>query len=62
MDGKQCSLYDVFYSVQIKQRFLKYLVSPFNVVFLTFISMKFSSKCLMTSNVSVMIACLLVVF
>lgn len=33
MGGKQCSLYDVFYSVQIKQRFLKFLVSPFNVVF-----------------------------
>lgn len=33
MGGKQCSLYGVFYSVQIKQRFLKFLVSPFNVVF-----------------------------
>lgn len=36
MGGKQCSLYDVFYSVQIKQRFLKFLVSPFNVIFLNF--------------------------
>lgn len=36
MGGKHCSLYGVFYSVQIKQRFLKYLVSPFNVVFLNF--------------------------
>lgn len=36
MGGKPCSLYDVFYSVQIKQRFLKYLVSPFNVIFFNF--------------------------
>lgn len=36
MGGKQCSLYDVFYSVQIKQRFLKYLVSPFNVIIFKF--------------------------
>lgn len=54
MELKQCSLYDVFYSVQIKQRFLKYLLS-FKVFFLTFSSMKFSSKCLMTLNVSVII-------
>lgn len=61
MGGKPCSLYDVFYSVQIKQRFLKYVVSPFNVIFLTFSSMKLS-KCFMILNVSVMIACFLVVF
>lgn len=36
MGGKLCSLYDVFYSVQIKQRFLKFLVSSFNVIFLNF--------------------------
>lgn len=54
MELKQCSLYDVFYSVQIKQRFLKYLLSS-KVFFLTFSSVKFSSKCWMTLNVSVII-------
>lgn len=62
MGGKQCSLYDVFYSVQIKQRFLKFLVSPFNVIFFNFQFYEIVIKMFDDFSVSVVIACLLIVF